>query len=510
MRLAGAALFLAVGCSLSAQPASIAGIVIDRTTGKPIAQVHVVLIDPQKPEYYGAVSDSTGHFSVGNMPPGRYSIDADRTGYVLMTEQSVSLKEGQPIADVIVKMARASMLAGRVVDQYGDPASRMRVRVVAVRPAKVSAPDGEYMQTDDRGEFRILTGPGKYYLDAEPEQVPHNGPPEVRTDGSSETVYGLTYYPNTPVKTRASAVEVIAGRDLEGLEIHLTAAVSQRLFSVSGTVRGVPGDGPVAVFLTGADGQEVHVPAWVRGDGSFSVSGLLPSTYVATARTFQPNKLLVARTAFKIEAADVNGVELVLREPGEVTGTLRIVGGTPAAGEKRKVLLESDGGGSPMFDRSDVSGDVNADGTFHLANVWPDRFFVSVDPLPDTAYVKSMELDGEAVTDSRIEVWGGHVPRLKITVALDGASISGKISARDGEEPAGAAVLLFASPKEVNLAYPGEDNYIFKGVRPGKYRLIAAQVDDDTDKEKLFAAAEEIEVRPGDRITKDLTYAPRQ
>ena len=76
MRLAGAALFLAVRCRMSAQPASIAGIVVDQTSGKPVAQVHVVLIDDQ---FYGAMSDSAGHFSIGNMPPGRYSIDADRT-----------------------------------------------------------------------------------------------------------------------------------------------------------------------------------------------------------------------------------------------------------------------------------------------------------------------------------------------------------------------------------------------------------------------------------------------
>jgi hypothetical protein len=292
--------------------------------------------------------------------------------------QTVSLKEGQPVPDIIVKMARASKLAGRVVDQYGDPVVHVNVRMIPVPPTEVSAPDGEYTRTDDRGEYRILTGPGKYYLDAEPEQVPHNGPPELRADGSSEMVYGLTYYPNTPIKARASIVEVIAGRDVEGVEIHLTAAVSQRLFTVSGAVTGVPGDSPVPVSLAGGDGQGVNTNVNVRSDGGFSVSGLLPWSYVATARTFEPNKLLVARTAFKIEGADVNGVELVLREPGELTGTLQMVGGTPAAGEMRNVMLEADGG-IPMFDGSEESGDVNADGTFHVVNVWPDRFIVLVD-----------------------------------------------------------------------------------------------------------------------------------
>jgi hypothetical protein len=43
-----------------------------------------------------------------------------------------------------------------------------------------------------------------------------------------------------------------------------------------------------------------------------------------------------------------------------------------------------------------------------------------------------------------------------------------------------------------------------KGIRPGKYRLIAVPDSDDFDTGKLFEAAEEIEVRPGERITKDL------
>ena len=56
----------------------------------------------------------------------------------------------------------------------------------------------------------------------------------------------------------------------------------------------------------------------------------------------------------------------------------------------------------------------------------------------------------------------------------------------------------------VESAVPEHGKYSFQGVRPGKYRLIAAPADGDSDTAKLYDTAEEIEVKPGVRITKDL------
>ena len=304
-------------------------------------------------------------------------------------------------------------------------------------------------------------------------------------------------------------VEVTAGHDVEGLEIHLAVAASQRPLSVSGVVTGIPvGNGFTLVYLAGSTEQSIGAPAFVGADGKFSVSGLEPGVYDVTAESLGTKKLLLARTRVKLEATDVTDVELALSEPGELTGTLEMVGGTPAAGpsaEKRKVRLEA-AGGNPLYRAGNVSGDVDSDGSFHIANVVPDRFRVVVGPLPETAYIKTLEVDGAAVTDQAIEVYSGHIPRVRITVGLDGASIAGKVLDKDGAELGdGVNVMLLADPEEVMQTAKSEGGkYILQGICPGKYRLIAVEVSEGSDIGKLFDAAEEIEVRPGDRITKDL------
>jgi large repetitive protein len=157
-------LFSMMSASLAAQPASVEGTVVDQTTGKPVARVHVRLnpYSQDQSEAYGAMSDSSGHFSIAPLSPGRYDIRADRTGYVQMPDSTfITLKPGRDVADLKVKMALASMLSGRVVDQYGDAVAGEYVRKVPALPVK-SSPGivlAQDAQTDDRGEFHFLTGP---------------------------------------------------------------------------------------------------------------------------------------------------------------------------------------------------------------------------------------------------------------------------------------------------------------------------------------------------------------
>src|ERR1017187_5583344 len=100
---------------------------------------------------------------------------------------------------------------------------------------------------------------------------------------------------------------------------------------------------------------------------------------------------------------DLTNLELHLAGTGELTGTLEFAGATSGAGasaEKRTVRLEAAGsfslGQSP-------SGEVNKDGTFHIAGVSGGRFTLHIDPLPENAYIGKLSLDGTTVTGDRSE-----------------------------------------------------------------------------------------------------------
>jgi hypothetical protein len=265
MGCVAAAIRLAVASAAiaAAQPASVAGTVTDSTSYKPLERVHVTLLRDVNSSTihapYGAMSDSAGHFSIAGIDPGPYKIELERAGYIEDAgNPSLNLKPGQQAADVSVKMAQAAMLNGRVTDSNGDPVMRIDVDLMPVPPTRIprSVEWAGYAATNDRGEFHLLVGPGKYRLEAHPERYGPRGIREVRTDGSSEGFYGPTFFPSASTESAAGVVEVSAGRDVAGLDIRLTAPGPQRPLSISGTVTGLPADFVARLILWRTEGWE--------------------------------------------------------------------------------------------------------------------------------------------------------------------------------------------------------------------------------------------------------------
>jgi hypothetical protein len=105
--------FAILAARLTAQVTSVEGTVVDQTTRKPLARVHVSLVaasDAFSADVAaGASSDSAGHFSVSQLPPGHYQAILRLTGYV-QTAGSVNLdlKPGQQLTALHFEMAQAS------------------------------------------------------------------------------------------------------------------------------------------------------------------------------------------------------------------------------------------------------------------------------------------------------------------------------------------------------------------------------------------------------------------
>ena len=125
------------------------------------------------------------------------------------------------------------------------------------------------------------------------------------------------------------------------------------------------------------------------------------------------------------------------------------------------------------------------------------------------------------VLDFSRGVKGSHI---KITVSRSGAQVSGTVLGKDGQPLLSPLVMIFlaSDPSQLGEIQPDdqhrvtEGKYTIKAIRPGKYRLFAldvltlasdapdADTEDDELMKMLFNSAEEIEIKPGDRIVKDL------
>jgi len=379
--------------------------------------------------------------------------------------------------------------------------------------------------TDDRGEFRLFTRPGKLYLQAESIARPSSEEAEIRADGSSAPPYGPTFYPSAVVKGRAMVVEAIPGKEVSGLDIRLQR--ERTASTVSGTVSGIPQDGGVATVIAefGENAERIASSRSVSTgpDGKFALGVSEPGFYRLTA-IYRSDKTQMSSRPLEveIESGSPPAVDLVLLPGIDVTGTLVMEGDPPGRPlGKFTIRLEpaAPGGFNPRLS----NGEVDRDGTFHIGGMAPSRFRVRVDSLPENAYIKAVEVDGSVSHDGVVDVSSGRSSRLKVTVSRKGAQITGNVLDENGERtlsPMTIVLLLqdlkdWNRPTGSNTRITAESKYTLKSVRPGKYRLFAVDAlslisNSMEEIRKAFERAEEIEIKEGDRIVKDLRLTPKE
>ena len=107
------------------------------------------------------------------MPAGRFQFIASRDGYSIAGATAltapppveVDVAPGQRHSGVVLTLAKASVLAGTLLDQFGDPIAG----VVSLRLAKTPLIPRHAALANARGEFRIANlVPGEYVLVVDP------------------------------------------------------------------------------------------------------------------------------------------------------------------------------------------------------------------------------------------------------------------------------------------------------------------------------------------------------
>ncbi len=512
---------LVAGC-LGAQQSSAAGVTVDQT-GQPLAGVHVRLItgDFDSGEgaetVYGATSDKSGQFSFPSVKPGLYLVMAERTGFIQQGSMGfamLALKPGQQLTDHKIAMTAQAVIAGRVTDEYGDPVQGFPVQTQAVVSNQLFTVGGRNVMTDDRGEFRLITAPGKYYVKAA-QFNQNSGAQEVRTDGTAGRPFISTYFPSAADTGAASAIEVAAGQDLAGIEIRLLRtgpSAPTHSFTISGIVMGTPDNGRANVMLRfgeNAGGMYNGRGTSADADGKFSFTGMQPGFY-SVAASYNSGKTALQSHAlrFRIEAADETGLQLSLAPGEDLIGKLELAGdSSPGQAEKFTVRLEASGWGNQYAQGDPAAAEVGQDGSFHIAAVPPARFKPVVEPMPENGYLKEVAMDGKTAPDGVLDFSQGvGGSRLKITVSRNGGRISGKVLGKDGEPAIGLIMIFLGTDtkhmEEDNAARTSDGNYSFKGIHPGKYRLLAVDVaemmqafsgdgNNDETMKQLFDAGEE-------------------
>ncbi|MSO23491.1 MAG: carboxypeptidase regulatory-like domain-containing protein [Acidobacteria bacterium] len=189
-----------------------------------------------------------GEYELKDVKPGRYYLRVNRNGYVMQahgqktpnpnprTGALLTVREGEILRQVDVKLIRGGVVEGRVVDLDGEPMARAQImleRFVTQQGKRTLRPMG-FGTTDDRGRFRIFgIAPGRYYISARYQNWKEEG---------ADSAYPPIYYPGTANPQEAARIDVVGGGQVSGIDIPLTET---KAVSISGKV--VRNDGKPAV-----------------------------------------------------------------------------------------------------------------------------------------------------------------------------------------------------------------------------------------------------------------------
>ncbi len=137
LRLMGVVVAMAVPGGLAAQATgTVSGTATDRETGAPLPTVQIYLEGTQ----FGGLSTATGTFTLSNVPPGTYTVIAQRIGYTETRQTGVSVSAGETTSLSLSLGPAVLALQGIVATGLVDPVEGVRSPIAVGRVSREMIP----------------------------------------------------------------------------------------------------------------------------------------------------------------------------------------------------------------------------------------------------------------------------------------------------------------------------------------------------------------------------------
>jgi carboxypeptidase family protein len=496
----------------------ISGRVIAADSGRPVKHARVFVTAAELPGGRGVLTDDSGVFDLTELPAGRYTLTVSKSGFVslaygqrrpLQAGTPLQLGDGEQLKGVQFQLPRGGVIAGRVLDEDGEPVPGAMVRVLRyqyLQGDRRLTPAGN-AQTDDRGQYRVWgLMPGDYYVNAltrlpgvggrgfpaglpgGPPAPPGGGPGPggggrggrggaiadivgalaggnaaanralfAGSDDQEQVNYAPTYYPGVTSVNEARAVTV--GVSQEVLEINVamqlvrTARIAGRVTNPDGTPTTA---GNVNLVPDGAAGRGAQIGtnygSRIQWDGAFSIASVPPGRYVLRARGDDSETTQFGMLPITVSGGDVNDLTVVLSAGATITGTVTFLPGGSPAPDITQVRI-----GAPSTDQGGFGPQANArvgkDGSFTLAGVSAGPHLIRPGGNMRGWSLKSVTIGGRDVTDTPIEIRAGQTLANVAIVFTDALTeISGTITNTQGAPVPDYTVLAF--PTDATLWRP--------------------------------------------------------
>jgi uncharacterized protein (DUF2141 family) len=504
-------------------PASIEGQVVHAGTSAPLKKVSMRL--SSGPTNRTVETDEQGRFQFTGLAPGRYSLSAQRAGFLAQNYGArryntpgtpIPVSQNQQVRDINLRLTPQGVIVGRVLDEDGDPMAYAQVMVFRqmYRNGRKQWTQANGSSSSDIGEFRVPNlEPGRYLVAAMFRSPESNTGIEESLPEKAEMIYGGTYYPNAPTEQAAAPVDVSAGSETRGIEIHMTKAPG---FRIRGTVNGIPrGWAGTTVSLFPADSSwNVVSNTQVQPPGNqFELRGVPSGQYTLTVRMPSDPGQMTASQPVTVASGNLTGIVLTLSPWFDLPAQVSVAEtGNTVNLRNVRVSLQPVG---LVFRSGNLNVPADANGRLVFNALSSGRFTVNVQDIPDGCFVQHIKYGGQEVTGDGVEI---ALPALlEVVLSSTAAKISGSVMDKDGKPVSQATVALIPSDAgakaiSVTISVTTDDsgNFTAAHLRAGTYRLLAWQDIEpgayaDPEFRKPFeSGATEVTVGPSEQQTAQL------
>lgn len=442
--------------------ARIRGRVVAADSGAPLRKAQVRAAALEIRENRLATTDAQGNYEFKDLPGGRYILTASKGSYVslqygqtrpLEQGKPLELRDGQSAEKMDFSLPRGSVITGRIVDEFGDPASDVMVmpmRYQFTQGRRRLAPVGRSSMTNDLGEYRIFgLPPGQYYLSA----TMRGGGGMVMSDTAASddrSGYAPTYYPGTPNIAEAQRINVPIGQAVNDLNMALVQTRTARISGTAVDSSGKPLSGGFLMIMQRSGPMVMSSGAsQIRPDGSFTIANVAPGEYTLTAQApgGMPGDPGESATALvTVTGEDITGLQLAGTRMITATGRLVI---DPQAAKSFNVstlrittspmnpdLMMMGGGG----------GRVNDDLTFEIRTRPGLQLVRLLNMAAANGWMtKAVRYNGVDITDSGYEFRPNEdISGIEIELTNHPSELSGLVTTRRGEPSKDYTVVVFA------------------------------------------------------------------
>jgi hypothetical protein len=543
MRKASIAMLLAIipgpGMAAVQQPSSavrqaatyrISGKVVDAHTGAALARCSVEIAEVKnRDQPITVTSAEDGSFVFGGLAPGKYSLTAERRGYLAQSYEehdqystAIAVGPGLVSENLVFKLTAEAILTGTITDEAGEPVRSAQVRLFQDQDVEgIRNTQQRYgVPTDDRGVFEFPDlKPGAYFLvvTGHPWYAHHvqraegSGGGDTSDSQSLDVAYPTTFYPGVTDQDAATPIPIKGGERLEA-NLTLAAQPAMRLhLSVPPDQTGRHNYSVVLNQTLFGQVEALPVQMTFGPSGSVEVEGVLPGHYDVTLNQFSAD---MGKSETKHFDADVTSGSTELSEDGAVgeitvTGTVSYAGGKlpPSAGIELRPTQGQRQYGAPVGDKGEFNIGVPP-GTYEVVGHISEM------------YVAGVKASGALLTGRTLTLKAGDSPKLDIVAGKGFGEIEG--TALLGDKPASAVMVLLApeDPKNNQILFrrdqsDSDGTFDVLNIVPGRYRLLAIERGWELEwanpavLQGFLAKSVPIEVKPGDHLRKTVEVQSR-